>query len=62
MKGWKCLDCRKTWDGPAGERVKVDGRWTNQLTETGEAVRQHVLAFGHSCVPTMWGDPVIDDG
>lgn len=56
MKGWKCLDCAKRWDGPAVEVVKDErGRKQAKLTEVGEAVKLHVLTFSHSCAPEAHG-------
>ena len=56
MKGWKCLDCAKRWDGPAVEMVKDErGRKQAKLTEVGEAVKLHVLTFNHSCAPEAHG-------
>lgn len=49
---WRCLDCHKTWTGPAGEIVVEGRRKTLQLTSTGIAIREHVLRFEHAAVPT----------
>lgn len=50
MTIWECLDCGRTWDGPAATRVKENRRWEMRHTVVGSEIAAHVIAEGHAVV------------